>query len=152
MYLYDSLFEKPTSDILDTQLALLYRKEVGNLRVTIAPIQQQRGGADCGVFAISVSMALAMGEDPTLLRWRQDKMRLHLSEIFKSEIITPFPITTDERLKSNLKTNLKSQFEIQLYCFCRLPSYASRRWWNVPSVNYGSIMIALEFQIQSNSK
>ena len=73
VFLHDSLFIEPTSEGLDTQLALLYRKEVGNLIVSVTSIQQQREGADCGLFAIAVCTALAIGEDPTLLRWRQDK-------------------------------------------------------------------------------
>ena len=88
--LYDSLFMEGTSEELDTQLALLYRRERGNFSVNVASIQQQRGGADCGLFSIAVCTALAMGQDPTLLRWRQNKMREHLSKMFRSEIITYF--------------------------------------------------------------
>ena len=43
-----------TSEDLDTQLALLYRREVGDLIVHVPANQhQQKGGADCGLFAIA---------------------------------------------------------------------------------------------------
>ena len=45
---------------------LLYRKQVGNLTVNVAPMQQQRSESDCGLFATAVCTAVAMGEDLTL--------------------------------------------------------------------------------------
>ena len=48
-----------TSEELDVQLALLYGDGTGDLKVTFVPIQQQRGCADCGLFAAAVCLALA---------------------------------------------------------------------------------------------
>ena len=59
--LYDSLMTGKTTEELDVQLALLYGDGTGDLKVTLAPIQQQRGGADCGLFAAAVCLALATG-------------------------------------------------------------------------------------------
>ena len=85
--LYDSLYMESTSEDLDIQLALLFRREVGNLTIHVPPNQQQqRGGADCGLFAIANSLALVMGQDPTRQRWQQNKMRIHLSECFRMNI------------------------------------------------------------------
>ena len=45
--------------------ALLYRRESEDLTIEIGQIQQQWGGADCGLFAAAVCIALAAGQDAT---------------------------------------------------------------------------------------
>ena len=45
--LYDSLYMESTSEDLDTQLALLYRREVGDLIVHVPANQHQQRGAVC---------------------------------------------------------------------------------------------------------
>ena len=79
--LYDSMSAGLTSKELDTQLALLYQEESVNLEVTMA--QQQRGGSDCGLFAVAFCLALASNQNPTQLRYRQSRMRNHLAEYFE---------------------------------------------------------------------
>ena len=66
--LYDSLMTGKTTEELDVQLALLYGDGTGDLKVTLAPIQQQRGGADCGLIAAAVCLALATGVDPARMK------------------------------------------------------------------------------------
>ncbi|KAI6658335.1 hypothetical protein LOD99_11095 [Oopsacas minuta] len=51
---YDSLATGRTSQELEIQLALLYIHSACKLTVAFAPIQQYRGGADCGFFAAAV--------------------------------------------------------------------------------------------------
>ena len=72
------MFHQHTSEQLDIQLALLYRRESGDLKVTVEPLQQQRGVSDCGVFAITVCISLANGLEPDQMIWRQANMRNHL--------------------------------------------------------------------------
>ena len=57
-------------------------KHIRNLsnKVNVVAIQQQRGGADCGVLATAVCLAIATGEDPANVRWRQANMRMHLKQ------------------------------------------------------------------------
>ena len=138
--LYDSLYMED----LDTQLALLYRREVNNLTVYVPPNQQQqRGGADCGLFAIATCVSLAMGQDPSTQRWQQNKMRLHLSECFRTETISPFPTLNNKKLKSKITSIREHQFDIELFCYCQLPSFAFRymvecqqceSWYHKPCV------------------
>ena len=132
------MYGESTSKELDTQLSLLYRQECGDLNVTIASIQQQNGGADCGLFAIAVCLSLAVKVDPSKVRWRQMKMRKHLSEIFKSEKIIQFPTIQGKHLKVQ---NELAQYTISLWCVCRLPTYAfnhmvecpnCQRWYHKP--------------------
>ena len=55
------------------------------------PLQKQVGGTDCGLFAIAVITAIAHGEDPSQLQFKQEEMRYHLLKCFKDERITLFP-------------------------------------------------------------
>ena len=79
-----------TTEELSVQLALLYGNDA-ELKLTIASIQQQRGGEDCGLFAAAVYLTIATGGDPTQVCWKQSRMRSHLSDCLNSEILTPFP-------------------------------------------------------------
>ena len=124
VFVYDSLFHKHTTEEIDTQLALLYDKDKGNLSVTVVPVQQQRGPSDCGLFAAAVCTALAAGEDTTLLRRRQDKMRAHMIRCLESEIVTPFPTIQSQRLRSKIILNVEHRFVVKLWCYCRLPTYS----------------------------
>ena len=81
--LYDSLMTGRTSEELDVQLALLYGHGTGDLKVTFSPIQQQWGGADCGLFAAAVCLALVTGVDPATVRWRH--IFCHSKSIFAIE-------------------------------------------------------------------
>ena len=142
--LYDSLLTGKTSEELDVQLALLYGDGTGDLKVTFAPIQQQRGGADCGLFAAAVCLALATGVDPATIRWKQNRMRTHLSECLTNEILTPFP-TTEITLRPRLTSKLTSDYTIKLWCVCHLPSFAFNnmvecpnclKWFHKPCVGF----------------
>ena len=69
------------SDEVKVQFALLYRREAPHdLDVNFVQIQQQQGDSDCGLFAAAVCVTLAFGGDPTLVKWRQIGMRVHLKE------------------------------------------------------------------------
>ena len=70
-------------------------------------------------------------------------MRDHLSKCFRTEKITPFPIIKNKKLKSKVQTIREYQFEIELFCFCRLPSFAFKfmvecphcqNWYHKPCV------------------
>ena len=132
-----------SSKELDTQLALLYRRESEDLTIEIGQIQQQRGGADCGLFSAAVCTALAAGQDPTQCKWRQARMRSHLSECIRTEILKPFPIIERKKDYSSKVAVTKTNFTIQLWCICRLPSYAfnnmvecekCKKWFHKPCV------------------
>ena len=145
---YDSLFHNRTTEEFDTQLALLYSRGEENLNITAAPIQQQRGHTDCGPFAVAVCTALAAGENPTLLRWRQDKMRSHLIQCFKTEIISPFPTIQSQSLRTKIVLNSEHKFVIRLWCYCRLPSYSykfmvecqqCKTWFHKPCIGLADV-------------
>ena len=56
------MFTGKTSDELDIQVSSLYANRASQLKVTAVSLQQQRGGADCGVFALTVATTLAFGK------------------------------------------------------------------------------------------
>ena len=51
-------------------------------------------------------------------------MRSHLSECIRTEIIKPFPIIERKQNYSLKVAETKTNFTIQLWYICRLPSYA----------------------------
>ena len=145
IFLYDSYYSGRTSEELDIQLSLLYAHQESELKVNVVAIQQQRGGADCGVFATAVCLAIYTGEDPANVRWRQANMRMHLKQCIESEIVTPFPTIRKPNRKACQESEpLMTSFLIELWCVCRLPQYAfqhmvectkCRRWFHKPCVN-----------------
>ena len=91
---------------VQTQLASLYRREFPeDLSITVESIQQQNGGSDCGLFAAAICVALALGTNPTTLRWRQERMREHLKSCFESKIFT------------SVKPKKLEMFTIPLICY-----------------------------------
>ena len=53
--------------------------------VELMPSQKQKGGADCGLFAIAVATGIVFGVDPTALRFSQTRMRDHLAKCFNNK-------------------------------------------------------------------
>ena len=130
------MYGESTSKELDAQLSLLYRQECGDLNVTIASIQQQNGGADCGLFAIAVCLSLAVKVDPSKVRWRQMKMRKHFSEIFKSEKIIQFPTIQGKHLNVQMNWhNIQSHYGV----FVVYLPMRSTIWLNAQIVKDGII-------------
>lgn len=92
--LYDSLppsTKKLTTD-LKKQLRAIYATD-GELAVTVPVVQRQKGGSDCGVFAIAYLFHLALGDKPEELIFDQAMMRGHLAMCFERRSVFPFPNT-----------------------------------------------------------
>ena len=64
----------------------------GAVKFNFVPIQKQKGGSECGLFAIAISTAICKGLDPIVVTFNQAAMRDHLIECFNSETMTLFPI------------------------------------------------------------
>lgn len=89
---YDSLYSGVLANDLQTQLLALYSTEGRSLEVRVQRVQQQQGGADCGLFSIAYAHCLAAGEDPTKMKFKQPEMRRHLSQCLRNNLITNFPV------------------------------------------------------------
>ena len=127
---YDSKFTGgDLSSSLTYQLASIYRllaereDEDGDdidppiLTVEIPYVQQQKGIADCGLFAVAFAVHLAFGDDVSKLTFDQSKMRQHLIKCFQKKEMQPFPLT-------RAAPRSQSYFpfrEIELFCSCQMP-------------------------------
>ena len=93
--LYDFLFDRKAGlcEELQQQLKTIYRNTASNrqITVTVPMVQRQKGGQDCGVYAIACLFHLALGDKPEELHFTQEEMRLHLVQCFESETVLPFP-------------------------------------------------------------
>ena len=63
---------------MQCQLAHIYNSQrLDTLSVEMAPVQQQVGGKDCGLFAVAFATELANGGDPVKVQYDQCAMREH---------------------------------------------------------------------------
>ena len=54
-------------------------------------VQQQKGGSDCGLFAIANATTLCYGEDPVTFEYNQEAMRAHLLKAIELKALVQFP-------------------------------------------------------------
>jgi len=91
--IYDT--RHPTTFTTDNikQLSMLSRHFTKDspLRLKFANVQRHVGANDCGLFAVAMATALAWGEDPSLLVFEQARMRKHLLDCFRRNLLLPFP-------------------------------------------------------------
>ena len=88
--LYDSLFH----DIIEIEV----EEQIHNLMaqsfigINTLPVQQQKNGSDCGVFAIVIATCIVYRIKPEEVSFDIPKMRPHLVECLRSNTIVPFPV------------------------------------------------------------
>ena len=87
---YDSLFQYLDKDSLQLIEKLFWCDNL-NLDIKMTQCRKQKGGKDCGVFAIAIATAIASGLNPSRQNFKQEAMRGHLIDCFNKEILTPFP-------------------------------------------------------------
>ena len=88
--LYDSLFH----DIIELEVEEQIHNLMGAsfIGINTLPVQQQKNGSDCGVFAIAFATCIVYGIKPEEVSFDVPKMRPHLVECLRSYTILPFPI------------------------------------------------------------
>ena len=70
---FDSMYtsvDKGTQTVIQNLFALSVHSEIKTV-----PMQKQRGGDDCGLYAIATATVLPFGVDPAVLTFQQDAMR-----------------------------------------------------------------------------
>jgi hypothetical protein len=124
IYIYDSMTpNKPNLPPLTIKsLARLLMSSDKNITFSWVRVSQQRGGSDCGLFAIANSVALCAGLDPSEFMWDQSKMRKHLSICFKNSDITMFPCITKHTMQRKKNSTL-FMIAYDIYCHCRVPYF-----------------------------
>ena len=89
---YDSIFQysdKETEQIITS----LFQFGSNKLTLKVAHSQKQKGGTDCGVFAIAFATAIAFEMNPSKLRLKQESLRAHLVTCFHKRHMSLFPCT-----------------------------------------------------------
>ncbi len=69
----------------------LIHSPIDQIKIENMTMQLQIGESDCGIFAIAIATCLCNGDDPTIIRWDQRRMRQHLICCFESEKMVPYP-------------------------------------------------------------
>ena len=92
--MYDSCLSSSPALSIEIQLLQLYRPAVehNTLLLCLPSTQQQTGKVDCGLFAVSVAVEVAVGGcvENTFM---QSSMRGHLVKCLERGKLTPFPTT-----------------------------------------------------------
>ena len=76
--MYDSVYTSITKDT-KAVISNLYGPTVSPRLINIS---KQKGGADCGLFAIAIATTLAPRFDPTEISFQQSNLHEHLGELF----------------------------------------------------------------------
>ena len=98
-------------------IADLLHTKSKSISVVYANIQQQKGGSDCGLFAIATAKALCSGKNPVYCNFDQSAMRPHLIKALQTKTLDNFP-NKNRNVKSAL---LKREDSIEVFCVCQLP-------------------------------
>ncbi|XP_050685796.1 uncharacterized protein LOC126980205 [Eriocheir sinensis] len=87
---YDSLHDtlSPSTAALVRQLQVLHAPPPG---AVLRPVQRQRDGHSCGLFALAFAFSIAHGQDPCRVRYVRARMERHLLACLDRGVATPFP-------------------------------------------------------------
>ena len=119
---FDSL-HNTLGDASKLQIASLLMTDRKDIRCYFPDYQKQKGGIDCGLFAIAAATSLCYGQQPQG-NYEQHKMRSHLVSCLKEGKMKPFP--TSNAITRPIKRN-KTVSVINVYCVCRLPDNGEER-------------------------
>ena len=86
VYVYDSVY-----DLVDEETEGLINALFCSTNVVMKKCQKQKGGMDCGLFAVANATALASRIDPCNIHFYQELMRNHLHKCFAEEVMKLFP-------------------------------------------------------------
>ena len=113
-----------------------------SITLKVEKTQFQKGGSDCGLFAIAFATDLCHGNNPASYRYDQDKLRSHLLECLRLKKMTPFPSQL-HRPGIDLKLNISE---------CTAPvifqMMGRKRWLLVTGVPNGTTFSVRTFQKQ----
>uniref|UniRef100_A0A7M5VBX8 Uncharacterized protein n=1 Tax=Clytia hemisphaerica TaxID=252671 RepID=A0A7M5VBX8_9CNID len=115
--LLDSSFNRSMTLHTKRQICCLLKTPASKLTIRSVPVQQQTGGVDCGLFAISFIQHLAQTKmNPTEVWFDQGKMRNHALKCLRDNILHPFP--TKEPGKRRRRAAVR-EFKLDIFCVCR---------------------------------
>ena len=112
---YDSLNLRLSKSLKKVVADLIHTRD-SSLVIRYANMQYQRGGSDCGLFAIATACAICNGEDPTSLSFDQTQMRQYLIHALETRELLTFP--SQHR---SVKERFTHHEKLRVFCVCRLP-------------------------------
>ena len=126
--LYDSKYHGNLTPSLSNQLARIYKELIKSdddgdqtdLCINIAPIQQQKGSTDCGIFAIAFALHIALNDIPEQMFFYQAEMRPHLHRCFMNKELEPFPHKKLDVIPRQPHGHLPF-LQLLVYCSCLMP-------------------------------
>lgn len=83
---YDSMYSE-----LDPDTEKVVFNLFGTVKLNFVNVQKQKGGSDCGLFAIAISTAISNGLNPSRIIFDQAAMRSHLVTCLNNKKMTLFP-------------------------------------------------------------
>ena len=115
---YDSLKNSrlETYDKFHYQVAALLNCQSTSVTVLRPSVNQQRGSADCGLFAIACATAICFGLAPETQNYIQSEMRSNLAKCFMGGQMNLFPVCPP-----SLPTAISNHFKIEICFKCRMP-------------------------------
>ena len=84
---YDSVYNRVDNGTKDVVHNLL-----GFCKVQDVSTPKQKGGKDCGVYAIAITTALAFGHDPAAIHFSQASMQTHLCQCIDMQNLLVYKI------------------------------------------------------------
>ncbi|KAK6313340.1 hypothetical protein J4Q44_G00166870 [Coregonus suidteri] len=83
-------------------------------------VQQQKGGTDCGMSAISNCLTLCRDEEPSMARYRQKSMTKHIFSCFQAGHLAPFPSPDSSPRPGSRPPKVSTPYttEVSVHCFC----------------------------------
>ena len=88
------------------------------MTVSVARVQQQKEGRDCGLFSVAFAFDLAHGIEPQYVNYIQSEMRKHLKTCIQQGTITSFPRNFPS--KQVIRRCSSSVLAFPVYCSCRM--------------------------------
>lgn len=116
VWCYDSLCSGVTTST-KKQIAQFLNIEGEELKIHICPVQQQKGGTDCGAFAIAFATSVASHENPSVINYKQNQLRRHLLTCFKEGEMTKFP----KNEEGSVSRCRMMTYCVKLFCHCKMP-------------------------------
>jgi len=86
----------------------------------VADVEQQKGGNDCGLFAIAYAALLSKRKDPTVFGFQQCKMRSCLLQSFAGKDISIF-MERSTKLTHITAPSEGRPWICRIYCHCKMP-------------------------------
>ena len=128
IFVFNSFDEDVPLSVIQQICSIVFCPEE-NLKIISKPIQIQKGGTDCGLFAIANAVSIASGYDPTQIIYNQHSMRQHLKNCYEHNHLSQFP-TCSANL-NNVNKSITRSSDLSLICDCRQPK-AHKSYWGLP--------------------